>query len=184
MKRNLILCFCVIAFLPLFSQAEQPLEFSKVVQAEGKSADEIYSSVKVWIAENYRSAQDIIQLDDKQGGIIVLKAAHQFNYSTMSAPSFPGPIHYTLKISIKDGRFKVDMDKIYHESTTGPLHYRDGWSLKSLTSREKFKSGVMYGHYNKAWKRAKEDIELNFNSITIALAVAANNKRAEQNDNW
>lgn len=84
--------------------------FSEVVGVEGKTANELYSLAKLAIAKVFVSAKDVIQLDDKEKGIIVVKGLYY-------APNSATKPYYTfmIKLLFKDGKYKIDLtDFIYH----------------------------------------------------------------------
>ena len=59
-----ILFLLVIALMSLETMAQKPLSYSEVINAEGKSAKELYKEVKRWFSLTFVSAQDVIQYDD------------------------------------------------------------------------------------------------------------------------
>jgi hypothetical protein len=89
---------------------------TEVVELEGFSKDEIYTKTKLWIAQSYKSPQDVLQLDDKESGVIVIKGIFEIS---------PAYVHYTFTIKIKDGKMKLDTDHIYSDSSKGNPNY--GW---------------------------------------------------------
>jgi hypothetical protein len=50
---------------------ESALRVEQVVQLPGKSQLQVYQGVKLWLAETFRSAKAVIELDDKQAGVVV-----------------------------------------------------------------------------------------------------------------
>ena len=62
---------------------EQPIQFDEVIKAEGKSVSEVYTTVKTWVATNFNSAQDVIQMDDPDNGILVCRGLS--NMTTVAA---------------------------------------------------------------------------------------------------
>lgn len=115
----------MMALFSLGSQAQEPLVFEQVVTKEGKTAGELYSLIKRWVATTYKSAKDVIQLDtqDKE---ITLKAKIEYQEKSMTWAAASGYIDYTVDFLIKDDRFKVIIGPFSHVST----HYKWGkeWS--------------------------------------------------------
>lgn len=75
--------------------------FSEVVPVEGVTADQLYTRAKMAVAEMFKSAKDVIQLDDKENGVIIVKGSNNYDPDVYS--------HFTLKVYIKDNKYKVDM---------------------------------------------------------------------------
>lgn len=115
----------MMALLSLGIQAQEPLVFEQVITKEGKTAGELYSLIKRWVATNYKSAKNVIQLDtqDKE---IMLKPKIDFQEKSLTWAAASGYIDYTVDFLIKDDRFKVIIGPFSHVST----HYKWGkeWS--------------------------------------------------------
>lgn len=45
---------------------KRKVSYSEVVQVEGATQSELYKRAKVWFVNAFRSANDVIQLDDKE----------------------------------------------------------------------------------------------------------------------
>lgn len=89
---------------------------TKIVEIDGQSKEDIYGKAKLWISKTYNNAQKVIQLDDKDGGVIVIKGIFEVS---------PAYVHYTFTIKIKDGKMKLDTDNIYSDSSSNNPNY--GW---------------------------------------------------------
>lgn len=85
--------------------------YTNVIQVDGTNKDELYSRAKKWFATMYKSANDVIQLDDKENGEIIGKGNFKISYYARNPI-----INHTITISIKDGRFKyVITDLVYSD---------------------------------------------------------------------
>lgn len=110
MRKILVILFTLLLSTTGFAQeiSEKESFFPKyqgVVTMENKSKDVIFSSAKLWVAENFRSAQNVIQLDDAENGVLLIKANFVLYYS-----GFPIRNYFTLKVEAKDGRFRYTVD--------------------------------------------------------------------------
>ena len=115
--------YCTILFLlPLQAVSAQEdveltlndrgqYEYQAVFEAPA-SPDEIYDRALAWIALNYRSANDVIQLKDDQNDKIIAKGTF-ITTNLFSEVS----IRHTLQIEARDGRYRV---------TYGPFVYQGG----------------------------------------------------------
>lgn len=100
----------ILLLLPLisFSQAFKRTEtgFSNVFKTD-KTIEEVYGKSKEWIAINFKSANDVIQLDTSDK--IIVKGKLPFSQNSQGYKvDFIGDI--TITISIREGRYKVDID--------------------------------------------------------------------------
>lgn len=125
MKKLLLLC--TILLLPVVALAKDkepgtPLECDTVLVASGLSAGQIYQNLKVWFANNMRSAQNVIQLDDAANKHIIGKANIEMKVNNMTWSSLTGIIRFTIDVAARDGRFRLRMSDFSHEA------YKDGWT--------------------------------------------------------
>lgn len=65
-------------------------------------ANDLYTKAKLWIAENFRSANDVIQLDSPETSTIVCKSIYVYDAGKLSEMR----AHMTFKIEAKDNRFR------------------------------------------------------------------------------
>lgn len=78
------------------------------------SKDVLFSRAKRWVAENFNSAQTVIQNEDKDAGNLIMKAG--FSYmQVVPLAKFDAFMHYTFSLSFKDGKFKYDLTNFYPE---------------------------------------------------------------------
>jgi len=102
-----------------------------VVNIDSMKMIDIYKKTVEWIAINYKSANDVIQLKDADIGKIILKG----NFST-DAFMKQGWIKHTLIIDFKDNKFKYSYsDFSYYSSGSGEIEFE-----KSMMSKKKIVS--------------------------------------------
>ena len=71
MKKLLILVFFLCPFIMLSQEAvKDSYSYVKVYEVEGKSQDQIHSTILEWIGKNFKSPQEVIQFNDKNKIII------------------------------------------------------------------------------------------------------------------
>lgn len=88
-----------------------------VFEMEGKNKSELFSSINKWISINYNSAQNVIQMNDKETGTIIIKGINEVVYKNTMKSLYPKnkyiPEYSTTKfdhlieINIKDNRYRV-----------------------------------------------------------------------------
>ncbi|MDQ1770429.1 DUF4468 domain-containing protein [Labilibaculum sp. A4] len=101
----------LLGILLLFSVSAFAKEFTEVIEAPDKTADQLYSSARGWFAETFKSADDVLQMDDPVSGKLIGKG---FSKVPIKAAGMIVEIkmQYTIKIFVKDGRFKYDISNI------------------------------------------------------------------------
>lgn len=111
MKKILLL----ILLLPLFSFAQ---EYSEVVEVPGKTADKLYTIAREWFAETFNSANKVLQMDDSVAGKLIGKGSTHVSQSYVSGGMIKIPMtidwypNFTIKVSVKDGKYKCDITDI------------------------------------------------------------------------
>lgn len=86
--------------LPVNEQTGE-IVYQKIQIIDDVSSEELFSRAKYWVAKNYVSANDVIQLDDPKNGILVVKG-------NIPTDEFDGRINHTLEIACKNGKYKVE----------------------------------------------------------------------------
>jgi hypothetical protein len=98
-----------------YDTVKNELSYSEVVQSPNNNANQLYSNIYEWFAKTYNSANNVIQLNDKENGKIIGKGGftiipiHQWGNIKTPQTFF---VNYTLTVQIKDGRFKYDFSNI------------------------------------------------------------------------
>jgi len=86
--------------------------YSEVVITDSLTSNDLYINAKKWIAENIKSSQTAIQVDDKDAKLIILKSYVSKGHNTyVSNPKN----WFTLKIELKDGKYKYSLYDIRYE---------------------------------------------------------------------
>lgn len=85
------------------------VNYTSVVSVDSASKDQLYTRAKRWFAEAFKSAQDVIQLDDKESGEIIGKGAYQTSYQATFAMSLTTWVNFKVNISVKDEKYKYEI---------------------------------------------------------------------------
>ena len=111
-----ILLILTLSFLSIFCFAQSKFEISKV-DSISKTKSELYSATKMFISEYWKSAQDVIQNDDKESGLILIKGS-SIKYSSFLLNQHRFIFSYTVKFLMKDNKYKVEITNVYNTSHT------------------------------------------------------------------
>lgn len=89
-------------------------EYQGVVEVEGKSQTELFDEIKEWTALNFRSAQDVIQLEDRDNGIFIAKG-----YIPVMMKMYERYLYHTLRVETREGRYRYTINdfEIFTPST-------------------------------------------------------------------
>lgn len=131
--------------LPLNSETNL-IEYTELVQVDSTTTQkELYSRAKEWVAIAFKSAKDVIQMDDSENGIMILKGIIPISGGMYLAD---GKVDFTMKIQLKNGRYKYWITNFNHSS------YKSGYSGGALENT-KPACGSMF-MMKKGWNQVKE----------------------------
>ena len=120
-KINLIFGFIFVLMTSLNCYAQEYSLEEKTIKGvfdtEGKSRTEIFASINKWIALNYNSAQNVVQLNDKESGNIIVKGINEAVYKNVMKELYPKnkfmqefstiKFNHTVEINIKDNKYRI-----------------------------------------------------------------------------
>jgi hypothetical protein len=107
MNKLLTLLLLLLSTFNSYSQEELPtkdgiITYSQVIKLDSTfTKDILYANAKRWFVATYKSANDVIQLDDKESGEITGKGVFAIDYFTRKPF-----ISHTVTILVKNGRYK------------------------------------------------------------------------------
>lgn len=156
------------------------LECDTVIQVPDVSAEQIYNSLKTWFANNMRSANNVIQLDDPAAKHIIGKANFDFKVNNMTWSHLTGVIRFTIDVAARDGRFRVKLYDFDHESfsngwTEGPVYY--GGPNPNVKGMRKKQNSEMQ-------KRALPMCVDQIATIIATMTEAMTNPSSAADDDW
>lgn len=118
MKRFILGSLTVSFFIaqPSFAAKGDKLsEVQQVIEFNGLKKDKIYNGSRQWVATKFRSAQNVIQMDDKENGIIIGKGNFNYPCSGWQCLSYDGhTVQFTVKIEAKDNKARITFNDLVH----------------------------------------------------------------------
>ena len=100
-----------IKILPLDENRE--IYYSDVVKTDSLNKDELFNLTKQWFVDAFKSANDVIQMEDKEYGILTGKGYFEQSFTLylgkmFGSRTYNSNIYFTAKIQCKDGRYKYE----------------------------------------------------------------------------
>lgn len=126
-----------------------------------------YQSAMIKIAQNYNDASKVIQYKDKEDGLIVLKAAFDFDipFSWGANKTVDGLIYYSLTITdIGNNQLTIKMNNFEHRS-----HGSKSFGIITTGDEPDVKTAQTKGWRIKVYNRMKEYSERNYLSVKSVL---------------
>jgi hypothetical protein len=122
MKNLFPLLFVLIA-LPSYSQELQQdtetnkVYFEDVVTVEGAPAETLYSQARQWFAIAFKSANNVLQMDDPTSGILIGKGYTTINVmGSLGSGTVEMGMYFQISVQVRDGRFKYNITDITYQN--------------------------------------------------------------------
>ncbi len=149
------------------------VSYEAVLQLEGMTASQIYIKGNEWFAKAFNSANDVIQMNDKEVGKIIGKGIIPVSSLGYSAGSF----HYTISLMAKEGRCKYVITDIYHDGSGTTNNVGSGGAMRNI----KPECGTMR-MFKKYWKKIKIQADENLKILEKDLVEYMKNQSSDEDD--
>jgi len=173
-KTNLIFVFIIVLMTSLNHHSQEyklkDKTIAGVFETEGKTKSEKFSSINKWIALNYNSAQNVVQLNDKESGNIIVKGINEAVYKNVMKELYPKnkyiqefntvKFNHTLEINVKDNKFRIIYtltDIITPEPIAGynlESQYNMMFDMIDFTGLKQEKIDNYNNYIEKLWKKS------------------------------
>jgi hypothetical protein len=146
MKKIIFIILFLTILFPQNSKKQLPknfnietseLRYEQVVSIDSEHPKNVlYDKLQRFVVHNYNSSNDVVQLNDKEGGNIIVRGNSSFTVMMGLKVWVP----HTLDIKVKDGRYKYTLVSNYNINSKSPLqkHYfvklkkqNKNWIIKS-----------------------------------------------------
>lgn len=171
---------------PLFSIAQ---EYSEIVKVPNKTANQLYTSGREWFAESFKSANNVLQMEDPISGKLIGKGSLfimlPYNSAFVTVP-IKLSITFTIKISVRDSTYKYDIGSIFIDN--GGSHSIDEY--KNASTLEGARQVIeATGKRNPSTKLIKQTAEFNAaiyegSSVEFKKTIESLKVKMETSDNW
>jgi hypothetical protein len=120
-KLNSIFTILIIIAFSFVSFGQEYEMESKIVtgifEVNDKTKSDLFSEINKWISINYKSSKNVIQLNDKEAGVIIIKGTNEVQYENAwkelykkkgIIPKYSNlKINHLIEINIKDNKFRI-----------------------------------------------------------------------------
>jgi hypothetical protein len=146
------------------------LNYNEVIQVDSIKKDELYLRSKQFFVDVFKSAKDVIQMDDKEAGVVVGKGFNDIYIKVMGiATSIQ--MWYTIKIQSKEGRYKYEIYDIYFKSYPGQYGTTTTRAEEMFDKRTYFRKN---GDPRDVQEKYKIETTLKANSLVTAIKTTMN----------
>lgn len=91
----------------------KPFQFT-LIDTVSCPKDKLYTRALTWVVKTYNSAKDVIQLNDKDDGKLILKAIMQIPVARGGYET----VDYTMTIDVKDNKYRCTITGFTHTGGT------------------------------------------------------------------
>lgn len=161
MKKLLATISCLLIIASAFAQSNFRIER---VDSVSKTKSQIYADTKMFIAETWKSANDVIQNDDKENGMILIKGVTiQSKYYQMNDHKWY--YSYTVKFLMKEGKYKVILEDV---KCTNAYAGTYKWPLIEFCENCEYPGYMKTSINEKRWTELMDSLKNEFNGIVNA----------------
>ena len=96
----------------------------EVITADGKTTNDLYNAAKLWFGDAYNSSQDVLQVDNKEEGLIMGKAFKEITVPLALGSVQEARLWYSIKLDIKEGKYRLSLYDLFFQPK-GDYGYTD-----------------------------------------------------------
>jgi hypothetical protein len=116
MKKTVLLSILICTTSFLYGQLNYEWQIKDSLKL---TKAEIYSSTKQFIGINWKSSKDVIQNDDQEGGVILLKGLTIPIQFVQAGATYSYTYSYDVTFKMKDGKYFLTINNVKCHSTVG-----------------------------------------------------------------
>lgn len=95
---------------------EGKVDYIEVVKLDSSyKKNDLYLNAKKFFVDFFVSGKDVVQMDDKDAGIVIGKGNLLVSYKANFAMTYKTRVSHTIKLSLKDGKYKYEITDLSFE---------------------------------------------------------------------
>ncbi|MBC8397472.1 MAG: DUF4468 domain-containing protein [Flavobacteriales bacterium] len=150
------------------------VSYEGIIKVEGASTTDLYIKANEWFALAFNSANNVIQMQDKDAGKIIGKGLFQ-----VAKSGYPnGVFDFTIKFTAKEGRYMYVITDISHDKRGSDLNGSGG-----AIENDKPACGSM-NMGKKHWEKLKEKARIELTTLSDELIKYMSANKSEDDDDW
>ena len=176
MMMTLMMCL-----MTMVSFGQTNFKWDVVSDSLKDNKSELYSKTKLFIGETWKSAQNVIQNDDKEGGVILVKGLSVQNlYYQMNDHRWT--FNYTIKFLMKDNKCRIVIEDVYCSAARVAQYEWPHMPVADTypTSKGLSITGVNEERYLTIMTSLKQELQ----SIVDSYMTAVNKPLVKDNSGW
>jgi len=163
---------------------DDKIYFSEVVTTDGLSKDVLYQNSRVFFADVFKSSNNVIQLDDKENGILIGKGFSNI-YAKASVRDgiyiildFTATVQmwFSIKIQFKDGRYKYEIYDVYFIGNSEYADNNKSYSGEYIFNKIRLTKKSSTENLLKCKSAVENEIKTIISSLKTSLSVSKTNE--------
>jgi len=197
MKKILIIILFIYSAILCYGQEsifndKGKLEYSEVINTNdsNNSKELVFLKAKSWFVETYNSSKAVLEIEDKELGVLMGKPLTHLYISIGMGSIFKTRMYYTIKVQVKKGRCKISIYNIYYKSyssyTNGvripeQISYPEQWFAKDNLYKKNGKIKKINIQYKEKTIKNMKDLIASFETFMKKDSTIIENN---QTDDW
>lgn len=144
----------------------QKYDIDKIITVDSTSKEVLYYRAMEWLSTTYKSANDVIQMNDKEQGVIIGKGAIKTYVKVLGNYEDAGLVYYTIKLSFKHNKYRYEVNNVYHDKSFSKL----GCSGGLLNNEKPASSNLCISR--KYWESIKYFADKGLNELVLSLEAS------------
>jgi hypothetical protein len=107
--------------------------YNKVFKVDSVNKNELFLRSKTFFVNNFKYAKNVIQLEDKEAGVIIGKGYKNIVSNSEALISANCDVYFTIKILSKDNKFKVEVYDFYGNTKPSYPYFPNGIRIEMST---------------------------------------------------
>jgi hypothetical protein len=108
------LIISILTILPFWAFSQEPLRYSEIIEVPAVNKDELFIRGREWFNENFKSAKDVLQINDKENGELsgkgIMEVPFELNYvGKMKYFTF---VRFQMSVWVKDEKYKYELTNL------------------------------------------------------------------------
>jgi len=181
MKKAKTLLTLTFTLIGLISFGQTNFKWDVISDSLEDNQSQLYSKTKLFIGETWKSAQNVIQNDDKEGGVILVKGLSiQSLYYQMNDHRWT--FNYTIKFLMKDNKCRIVIEDVYCSAARVAQYEWPHMPVAETypTSKGLKITGVNEERYLTIMTSLKQELQ----SIVDSYMTAVNKPLVKDNSDW
>jgi hypothetical protein len=147
------------------------ITYTGVVQVDGTNKADLYARAREWFTDNFKSADAVLEMEDKEAGILVGKAYSDITGMTATM-MHAMKMWYNVKVEVKDNRYRYTINQIQLQNYFNKNYPAPADAQTQMIPGENFflaGNNTKKGKVNKPLIQGKEKAKTILEGLTTSL---------------